>query len=59
MPFKLETGKKPSVSYLRVLFPPCIVKKYTAHVYKKVYNRRLKAQKGFCGIFVGIPQHQK
>ena len=31
-PFKLATGTKPSVSYLRMLFFPCVVQKATAHV---------------------------
>ena len=31
-PHKLATGKKPSVSHLRVLFCPCVVRKATAHV---------------------------
>ena len=31
-PHKLATGKKPSVSHLRVLFCPCLVRKATAHV---------------------------
>ena len=30
-----------------------------AHVETKTLNMRHKAQKGFRGIFVGIPQHQK
>ena len=34
-PFKLPTGKKPSVSHLRVLFCLCGVRKYTAHVRKR------------------------
>ena len=58
-PFKLATGKKPSVSHLRVLFSPCVVRKSTAHVDKKALNMCHQAQKGFCDIFVGIPQHQK
>ena len=29
-PHKLVTGKKPSVSHLRVLFFPCVVRKDTA-----------------------------
>ena len=33
--FKLATGKKPSVSHLRVLFCPCVVRKATAHVGEK------------------------
>ena len=31
-PHKLATGMKPSVSHLRVLFLPCVVRKATAHV---------------------------
>ena len=59
MPHKLETGTKPSVSYLCVLFFPCDVRKATAHVDTKTLNMCHQAQKGFCGIFVGIPEHQK
>ena len=59
MPHKLEIGTKPSVSHLRVLFCPCIVRKTTAHVETKTLNMRHQAQKGFRGIFVGIPEHQK
>ena len=33
--YKLATGMKPSVSHLRVLFFPCVVRKATAHVKKK------------------------
>ena len=58
-PHKLATGTKPSVSNLRVLFCPCVVWKYTAHVVTKALNMHHQAQKGFRGIFVGIPQHQK
>ena len=58
-PHKLATGKKPSVSHLRVLFCPCVVRKATAHVETKVLNMRHQEQKGFLGIFVGIPEHQK
>ena len=58
-PFKLATGTKPSVSHLRVLFCPCVVRIYTANVGTKALNMSHQAQKGFCGIFVGIPQHQK
>ena len=58
-PHKLATGTKPSVSHLRVLFCPFVVRKATAHVEKKTLNMRHQAQKGFRGIFVGIPEHQK
>ena len=58
-PFKLSKGTKPSVSNLRVLFCPCVVQKATAQVDKKVLNMRHQAQKGFRGICVRIPQHQK
>ena len=59
MPYNLATGMKPSVSNLRVLFFPCTVRKATKHVGTKALNMRHQSQKGFCGIFVGIPQHQK
>ena len=42
-----------------MLFFPCVVRKATAHVDKKALNMCHQAQKDFCGIFVGIPQHQK
>ena len=58
-PHKLATGTKPSVSHLCVLFCPCVVRKATSHVETKTLNMRHQAQKGFCGIFVGIPEHQK
>ena len=58
-PYKLATGTKPSVSHLHVLFCPCVVRKATAHVEIKTLNICHQAQKGFRGIFVGIPQHQK
>ena len=58
-PFRLATGTKPSVSHLRVLFCPFVVQKGTAHVLKKALNMRHQVQKGFRGIFFGIPQHQK
>ena len=59
MPFKLETGTKPSVSHLRVLFCPCVLRKATAHVDRKSLNMCHQAQEGFRGISVGISQHQK
>ena len=58
-PYKLATGKKPLVYHLRVLFFPCVVRKATAHVETKILNMRHQAHKGFRGIFVGIPEHQK
>ena len=58
-PFKLATGKKPSVSNLRVLFCPCVLRKVTAHVGTKALNMRHQAQKSFHGIFVGITQNKK
>ena len=59
MPQKLETGTKPSVSNLCVLFFPCVAQKATAHVETKVLNMRHQSRKGFQSIFVGITQHQK
>ena len=58
-PHKLATGTKPSVSHLRVLFFPCVVRKSTAQVETKSLNMRHQAQKGFRGIFVGVPQNKK
>ena len=58
-PHKLATGTKPSVSHLRVLFCPCVVRKSTEHVETKTLNMCHQAKKGFCGIFLGIPQHRK
>ena len=46
-PHKLAAGTKPSVSHLRVLFCPCVVRKDTAHVETKTLNMRHQAQKGF------------
>ena len=37
-PFKLATGTKPSVSHLRMLFCPCVVRKATAHVGTKALS---------------------
>ena len=58
-PHKLETGTKASVSYSHVLFCPCVVRKAMLHLETKTLNMRHQAQKGFRGIFVVIPQHQK
>ena len=44
-PHKLATGTKPSVSHLRVLFCPCVVRKATAHVETKALYMRHQAQK--------------
>ena len=46
-PYKLATGKKPSVSHLRVLFCPCAVRKATAHIGTKALNMRHQARKVF------------
>ena len=58
-PHKLATGTKPLVSHLRVLFCVCVLRKATAHVETKTLNNCHQAQKGYRGIFVGIPEHQK
>ena len=58
-PHKLATGTKTSVSHLHVLFCLFVVQKATAHVETKALKMRHRAQKGFCSIFVGIPDHQK
>ena len=54
-PFKVVTGTKPSVSNLRVLVCPRVVQKATERVDKKALTMCHQAQKGFRGIFVGIP----
>ena len=46
-PHKLATGTKPSVSHLRVLFCPFILRKATAHVETKMLNMRHQAQRRF------------
>ena len=53
--FKLATGKKLSLSHLRVLFCPCVVRKATAHIGIKALNMRHHAQNIFHGIFFGTP----
>ena len=58
-PHKLVTGTKPSVSHLRVLFCQCVVQKATAHIETETLKMNHQAQKGFRGIFVGIPKHPK
>ena len=45
-PFKLATGKKPSVSHLRVLFFPCVVQKATEDV-ENVVKYVSPSAKGF------------
>ena len=59
MPFKLATGTKPTVSHLRVLFFPRVLRKAIAHINKKALNMRHQAKNGFLGICVGMSQHQK
>ena len=46
-PHKLATGKKPSGSYLGLIFCPCVVRKSTAHVETKTLNMCHQGQKGF------------
>ena len=58
-PFKLATGTKTPVSHSHVLFCTCVVQKATANAGTKELNMRHQEQKGFRGIFVEIPQHQK
>ena len=37
----------------------CVVRKATAYVNKKALDMNHQSQERFCGIFLGIPQHQK
>ena len=56
---KMENFMKPLVSNPHVLFCTCVVLKATAHVNTTVLKTRHQSQNFFCGIFVGITQHQK
>ena len=58
-PQKLVTGTKPSVSNIRVLFCPFVVRKQTENIGRKALTICHQPQKGFRIIFVGITQHQK
>ena len=58
-PYKLGTGMKPTISHLRVLSCAFVVRKATTHVGTKALNMCHQAQKGFCGICVGITHNKK
>ena len=58
-PHKMLIGKKTSLLNLRFLLCPCVVQKATAHVITEALNIYHQSQKGFCSIFIVIPQHQK
>ena len=58
-PSELMHGEKPPVRHLITLFCPVIVKKHTAMKDKKMVNMRHQAQKGYRGIFVGMPENQE
>ena len=59
-PHKLETGTKLSVSHLRVLFCPCVVRKSTAHVETMTLNMCHQAQKkGFAASLLGFQSIKK
>ena len=47
MPHKLATGMIPSVSHLRVLCCPCVVRKYTAHVETNMLHESPSTKKVF------------
>ena len=51
---KMTTGTKPSVSHLRVLFCPCVVRKSTVQVETKTLKMRHQAQKGFAVSSLGF-----
>ena len=59
MPHKLGTGTKPSVSNMRVLFCPFVVKKLISHVDGNALNMRHQLQKGVQGISAVITQYHK
>ena len=56
---RLATVKKLQYQNYGVYSVCVFKKKATAHVDKKALNMCHQPQKGFCGIFVGIIQHQK
>ena len=58
-PFKLAIGTELSISHLCVLFFACVVRKAHAYFGTKSLKMLHQAQKGFCGISIGIPHHQK
>ena len=58
-PHKLATGTKPSVSHLRVLFCPCVIRKATAHVETKALIMRHQAQKSFAVSSLGFHSIKK
>ena len=49
----LQQVQKPQYQFF------CVVRKANTHIGTKALNMRHQTQKGFCGIFVGITQHQK
>ena len=59
IPHKIPTGAKLLVSNLHILFCPCVVQKLTSHVDTRSLNMHHQSQKGFWGIFVRFPQHEK
>ena len=59
MQFRVERGTNTSMSHLRVLFCPCVVRKATSNVGTKALNMLNQAQNCFGGIFVGFLKHQK
>ena len=54
-PYELLTGTKPKLERFRVLFSPCVVKKYSARVNKITVDVvKSFAQRGVRGMYVGM-----
>ena len=58
-PFKLATGTKSSILYMRILFCPCFVRKDTAHVGSKTLIIRNQVQNVFRVILIIVKNNQK
>ena len=56
--YKLLTGSNPSVSNLRVILFPCVVRKVPANNNGRLLNMRHQSQKAFRGIFAEITQQK-
>ena len=57
----IQTGNRYetfSVTFTCFILSVCCTESYGSR-WDKTLNMRHQAQKGFCGIFAGIPQHQK
>jgi len=56
-PFELFTGKKPTISHLRVFGCPVVAKRSALSI--EGLTTQHCTEKGIRGIFIGIPSNQK